>query len=73
MKRLMVLGPMFGYFPKPEKSVLICPLANEAMTKDAFAEAGLEKVKYCRGHCYSGRFIGSGAMRDRWIEPKVDM
>ena len=67
---LQRVGPMFGYHPEPEKSWGICPLADEAAGKAAFEAEGLA-IKWCRGQRYVGGFVGSLAMRDRWLEPKV--
>ena len=62
-KLLCDLGPKFGYFPEPEKSIAICPLATEAEVKTAFAAEGLA-VKTCRGHRYVVGYMGSLAMRN---------
>ena len=62
---------MFGYHPEPEKSWMICPLADEAAGKTVF-EARELNVNWTRGHRYVGGFVGSGASRDRWIEPQVE-
>ena len=40
-KLLCKLGPMFGYYPEPEKSFAICPLAVEAEVKEVFNAEGL--------------------------------
>ena len=69
-KRLQKIGPDFGYYPEAEKSYFICPLADEAAAKTVFEELELE-IQYSRGERYVGGFIGSTAMQDRWIEPKV--
>ena len=68
---LQRVGPMFGYYPEPEKSWGICPLADEAAAKAAF-EAMELNVNWTRGHRYVGGFVGSVAMRNRWIEPQVE-
>ena len=68
---LMKIGPDFGYHPEPAKSFYICPLADELEAKAAFASMDLP-VKFCRGHRYVGGFVGSKAMRDRWVEPMVE-
>ena len=70
-KLLCDLGPHFGYFPEPEKSFAICPLATEVEVKAAFEAEGMT-VKTCRGHRYVGGYVGSLAMRNRWIEPMVE-
>ena len=67
---LQEAGPMFGYHPEPEKSWAICPAADQEAGRAAFDEAGLG-VQWTSGHRYVGGFVGSVAMRDRWIEDKV--
>ena len=62
---------MFGYYPEPAKSFVICPKADEDAAKAAFSALNLP-VQYCRGHRYVGGYMGSLAMRDRWIEPQVE-
>ena len=70
-KLLCDLGPHFGYFPEPEKSFSICPLATEDEVKAAFVAEGMT-VKTCRGHRYVGDYVGSLTMRNRSIEPMVE-
>ena len=70
-KLLCKVGPMFGYFPEPEKSFAICPLEGETEVKAVFLAEDLA-VQTCRGHRYVGGYVGSLAMRNRWIEPKVE-
>ena len=62
---------MFGYLPEPEKSFLICPIATEQSAKAVFVEANLP-VQFRRGHRYVGGYVGSAAMKDRWVEPMVE-
>ena len=69
-KLLCKLGHIFGYYPEPEKSFAICPLAVEREVKVVFTAEGLS-VQTCRGHRYVGGYVGSLAMRNRWIEPMV--
>ena len=38
--KLIKLGPHFGYHPKPDKSFVICFLANQASAKAAFEAVG---------------------------------
>ena len=66
------VGPMFGYFPEPEKSICICPLAEEQAARAAFAALDIPIEKYRRGHRYVGGYVGSIAMRDRWVKPMVE-
>jgi hypothetical protein len=67
---LMEKGPSVGYFPEPQKSYHICPKAEEAAARTAFEAAGLQ-VNFCRGKRYVGGFVGSEAMLERWLDPKV--
>jgi hypothetical protein len=71
MMKLIKIGPHFGYHPEPDKSFVICPLADQAAAKAAFEAVGLNKVSYVRGHRYVGGFVGSTAMKNRWLDPKV--
>ncbi len=67
---LMEKGPSVGYFPKPAKFYHICPKEEEAEARAAFKEAGLH-VNFCHGKHYIGGFVGSEAMLERWLDPKV--
>ena len=69
-QRLMEKGPSVGYFPEPEKSWHICPKEQEDAARAAFVEAGIP-VNFCCGKRYVGGFVGSEAMLERWIDPKV--
>ena len=64
-------GPSVGYYPEDEKSWCVCTRADEAEARRTFEEAGL-KVQYTRGCKYVGGFVGSKAMMERWIKPKVE-
>ena len=70
-KILCDIRPQFCYFREPEKSFAISPLAKEAEVKTAFTAEGLT-VRTCRSHCYVSGYVGSLAMRNRWIEPMVE-
>jgi hypothetical protein len=67
---LMKKGPSVGYFPAPQKSYHICPKAEEAEARATFEAAGLH-VNFYHGKCYMGDFVGSEAMLERWLDPKV--
>ena len=67
---LMEKGPSVGYFPEPAKSYHICPKEVEAEARAAFEEAGIS-VNFCHGKHYPGGFVGSEAMLERWMDPKV--
>jgi hypothetical protein len=67
---LMEKGLSVGYFPEPAKSYHICPKEEEAEARAAFEEAGIS-VNFCRGKRYVGGYVGSEAMLERWMDPKV--
>ena len=46
-KRLLEIGPDFGYHPEAAKSYFICPLADEEAAKAVFAEEGLDIQHSC--------------------------
>ena len=61
---------MFGYYPKVEKSIKICPLGDQLHLKAMFHAADL-KVKWRHGHRYVGGHVGLMAMLSRFFEPKT--
>jgi hypothetical protein len=67
---LMEKGPSMGYFPEPAKLYHICLKEEEAEARAAFKEAGIS-VTFCRGKRYVGGFVGSEAMLECWMDPKV--
>ena len=69
-KELEHVGPQFGYHPEADKSWGICPLVTGAAARAAFDAENLP-VQCCRGRRYVGGFVGSVAMRNRWVEPMV--
>ena len=68
--RLCRIGPSVGYFASPPKSWGICPRRHQEAAQRIFQEAGLQ-LKWSRGQRYVGGFVGSIAMRDRWLSPMV--
>ena len=68
MQRLMELGPAWGYFPEPDKSVVICDPSREEALKAAFGEL---QFRYSDGERYIGTFVGSKEARAAWLAPKV--
>jgi hypothetical protein len=70
LKFLKVYGPIYGYYPEPEKSFHICKKEDEAQAKVAFYAHGL-KVQFVRGMRYLGGYIGSRDSKLEWVEEKV--
>jgi hypothetical protein len=66
---LLELGPRRGYFPEPEKSILIAPLDTLPSALDALAEFQFQRSD---GHRYVGGFVGSGAAEAAWVDPQVE-
>jgi hypothetical protein len=62
--KLQEIGPSYGYFPEPMKSVLIVPLHNLETARSAFADL---KFLVVRGSRYLGGFSGEKLAFDTWI------
>jgi hypothetical protein len=77
-RRLQEIGPNYGYFPEPSKSILIVPQHNLEAAQVAFPEFQFEVRT---GHRYLGAFIGEDdALKERlaektkhWEEAVVDL
>ncbi|KAI2506095.1 hypothetical protein MHU86_8326 [Fragilaria crotonensis] len=65
---LLDLGPRRGYFPEPDKSILIVPLATPPPALVPLAEFNF---RHEEGHRYLGGFVGSGAAEAAWVDPQV--
>jgi hypothetical protein len=64
-ERLQVIGPSYGYYPEPDKSILIVRPENKANAKIEFADLGF---KVMMGSQYLGGFIGKEHGQDVWLE-----
>ena len=65
---LLELGPRRGYFPEPDKSVLISPITTPPSTLTALEEFNFH---HSDGHRYLGGFMGSGEAETAWVDPQV--
>ena len=65
---LLELGPRRGYFPEPDKSILISPIATPPSALESLAEFNF---RHSEGHRYVGGFVGSGAAEAAWVDPQV--
>jgi hypothetical protein len=65
---LLELGPSRGYYPEPDKSILIAPLATPT---PALAPLEAFNFRHSDGHRYLGGFVGSGATEAAWVDPQV--
>jgi len=69
MRTLQDLGPKYGYFPEPEKSILVCrPETREAAAAALGADLTCSMVDGAR---YLGGFVGSDATRSEWLGTQV--
>jgi hypothetical protein len=68
MERLVELGPAFGYYPEPSKSILVVKEANKAATTEYFADLGFTVVT---GHRYLGVFLGANEDLQAWLKDKA--
>jgi hypothetical protein len=68
---LSEVGPIYGYFPEPEKTHVICKEEDELEAKVVFLTRGLD-VQYSRGQRYLGGFIGRKKERDEWVSAKAE-
>ncbi|KAI2510018.1 hypothetical protein MHU86_4444 [Fragilaria crotonensis] len=65
---LLELGPRRGYFPEPEKSILVVPLATPPTALASLTEFNF---RHEEGHRYLGGFVGSGAAEAAWVDPQI--
>ena len=66
--KLCEIGPKYGYFPEPSKSILICNPSNSQAAADAFKDFGF---KITSGARYLGGFIGTDESKADWIKKQV--
>jgi hypothetical protein len=66
---LLQLGPRRGYFPEPDKSILITPIHTPPSALECLDEF---QFQHTTGHRYLGGFVGSGKDEAEWIDPKID-
>ena len=60
----MVRGPLWGYFPKPSKIILVVSPQNIPRVEAFFWGYGLKIVM---GSSYLGGFVGAEAAQDLWL------
>jgi hypothetical protein len=66
---LLQLGPRRGYFPEPEKSILIVPTDTPTTSLSLLDEFDFQRTE---GHRYLGGFVGSGPTEADWIDPQIE-
>ena len=69
MRLLARLGPLRGYFPEPQKSILVSKPEDTEKAKEILNEFSF---RYTEGSRYIGGFIGSSASLQLFLKEKVD-
>jgi hypothetical protein len=67
--RLQEIGPNYGYFPEPSKSIIVVASHNLEKAKHEFKDLGFKVVTGTR---YLGGFIGENEAFNEWIETKTE-
>jgi hypothetical protein len=66
--RLQEIGPLYGYFPEPTKSILVVRSHNLYTAKSAFTDL---QFKVTTGSRYLGGYSGSRVNRELWVQEKA--
>jgi len=69
MGRLVDIGPSWGYFPEPTKSIIISRAEQRAQLQQQLADF---KFIYSTGHRYIGTFVGDRRFLRDWLQPQID-
>jgi hypothetical protein len=62
--RLQEISPSYGYFPEPDKSILVVKDHNNERAKAYFEDLGFKVV---RGSRYLGGFLGEASTQQTWV------
>ena len=69
MDLLQRMGPARGYFPEPEKSILICHPDDAGRVQQILGRFQFQ----CRdGSRYLGGYVGTPESREDWIKPQIE-
>jgi hypothetical protein len=66
---LQEIGPAYGYFPEPTKSILLVRAHNRTIARSSFQD--LQFKVQTGSRYYLGAYIGSQVDRELWIQEKV--
>jgi hypothetical protein len=69
MASLIQAGSARGYFPSPEKSIMLVRPADQAAAKSHLEDF---QFTYQAGVRYLGSFLGTKSERDAWLATKID-
>ena len=67
-ENLCELGPAYGYYPEPQKTVVVVDELDEAVANACFGDIG---VKVVRGQRYLGGFIGDPEGTKHYVQTWV--
>ena len=67
-ERLVKMGPDFGYYPNPQKSIVVVDSKDEAEAHQFFDELG---VTVATGQHFLGSFIGNQEGTQKYVKQKV--
>jgi len=71
-KDLVKIGPDFGYFPEPSKSILLIVRSRNLLAARVFFNAQRRRgFQITTGHRYLGGFIGEVEKRDEWLSSRL--
>lgn len=69
-RELMEIGPTYGYFPEPDKSILIVQPHSKNQAQQ-FLQAESLKFKLRTGNRYLGGHVGEASSRDEWLKDLI--
>ena len=69
-QELTEVGPKYGYYPEPSKSILIVR-DNNLQQAQAFLDANNLGFELKTGDRYLGGYIGEDSDRDRWLNEEI--
>jgi hypothetical protein len=69
--KLMEIGPGFGYFPNPSKSILVTPTSKLEIAEQHFNSTYDLGFSICTGHQYLGGYIGDSTSRNKYVSSKI--
>ena len=71
-KRLCELGPAYGYYPSPAKSIIVTASPNLVGAFDIFSDLGFPYENIRTGARYLGGYIGEDVDRNAFVSDKVE-
>lgn len=69
-RELTEIGPSYGYFPEPSKSILIVRPHSENQARD-YLQSESFNFELKTGDRYLGGFVGETSSREEWLKEKI--